>query len=143
MNGDPDLAAFFGNGSTSVNVPFNAALNPAQFTIEVWANDSGSYFGYYRAPLTSYAYGGSGVAFYGAPNNTWQFWSGNGTTWDVMSGPAVQADAWTHLAVTYDGTTKRFFVNGVQANSSTAAWPMSIELLWPSDCGSLWKASAR
>ena len=121
--GDPDTAALFGSGSTEVDVPFNAALNPAQFTIELWAKDNGANFGSYRAPLTSYAYApDAGVAFYGAPNNQWQFWSGTGSAWDVMSGPAVQSNAWTHLAATYDGTTKRFFVNGKQVNSSTAAF---------------------
>ena len=37
----------------------------------------------------------------------------NGTT-------AMVAGVWTHLAVTYDGTTLRMFVNGVQVRTQSA-----------------------
>ena len=44
----------------------------------------------------------------------------NGTDVEATNGPAVPLGVWTHLAVTYDGTTLRLYVNGV-LRSSTAA----------------------
>ena len=46
-------------------------------------------------------------------------------TWDdevdllVLGTGAVPTNAWTHLAATYDGSTLRFYVNGVQVGSKT------------------------
>jgi PKD repeat protein len=37
----------------------------------------------------------------------------------VAEGTALPANVWTHLAGTYDGTTLRLFINGVQTASST------------------------
>ena len=41
-------------------------------------------------------------------------------------GPAtLPAGAWTHLAVTYDGTTVRRFVNGTEVATKAAGGPMT------------------
>jgi hypothetical protein len=37
----------------------------------------------------------------------------------AVNGGAVTLNAWTHLVGTYDGTTVRFYVNGVQAGTAT------------------------
>ena len=39
----------------------------------------------------------------------------------VMAAPAVNAGEWLHLALTYDRSVVRFFVNGVEAGASPAA----------------------
>ena len=36
----------------------------------------------------------------------------------------MPVNTWTHLAATYDGTTLRFFVNGVQVASNAIAGPL-------------------
>lgn len=41
-----------------------------------------------------------------------------------VNGPALPANAWSHLTVTYDGTTLRLYVNGEQVATAPAAGPM-------------------
>lgn len=94
------------------------------FTIELWAKVTGGE-GTYRSPLTCRGISPlTGFMFYAEPANNWAFWTGTGdyTTWDVIRGPAVRRDAWDHLAATFDGTTKRFYVNGVEVGTSSTPY---------------------
>jgi hypothetical protein len=44
-----------------------------------------------------------------------------------VSGTAgVPLDSWTHLAATYDGTTQRLFVNGVQVATKAMTGPIKV-----------------
>jgi hypothetical protein len=125
---DTNTAANFSSAaSQKVDVPWSDVLNPPQFTVEVWARVTGNVVDY-RSPLTSRSDGPQrGYIFYAEPGNTWQFWSGKGDTsgWDTIPGPRVEVDKWTHLVATYDGTTKRFYVNTVEVGSSTAAFAVN------------------
>lgn len=110
-------------GSGYVETPFSAALNPTVFTVECWARATGG-AGSFRAAVSGRNDTGSqtqGYIFYAASSNTWQFWTGSGGSgvWDPINGPAVTLNAWVHLAGTYDGTTKRFYVNGTQVGTGT------------------------
>ncbi len=127
---DTNAAAHFSSdASQKVDVPWSDVLNPPVFSAEVWARVTGG-TGNYRSPLTSRADNPQrGYIFYAEPGDTWQFWSGQGDTsgWNSIPGPAVQTNQWTYLAATYDGTTKRFFVNGVQVGTSTTAFGINDE----------------
>jgi hypothetical protein len=122
ISGDIDTAAGFVTASqTKVEVPYSPGLNSVPFSAELWARVSGG--SGHRSPLTSRNdFPQQGYIFYADPSNQWQFWSGTGEQvgWDIISGPAVRNNAWTHLVATYDGEIKRFYVDGLQAGTSTA-----------------------
>jgi len=121
LKDDPDTAAGFDGATAKVEVPHTAALNGAHYTVECWAKVTGG-AGSHRSPLTSRADSPQrGYIFYATPDDTWQHWTGQGTSagWDIIAGPAVVYDAWTYLVATYDGTTRRFFVDGNEVGTST------------------------
>jgi large repetitive protein len=114
--GDPDTAVSFNGTTQYVSVPYSATLNPTTFSVEVWAKATGG-AGTYRGVIASRGYP-NGWVLYAGSNNTWQFWINNGTGMLMVSGGAVTLNAWTHLVGTFDGTTVRFYVNGVQVSSA-------------------------
>lgn len=109
-----------------VLVPANPALTPTQLTLEAWVNipaagqltiasrGDGDY-----GNITDYIFQlgddglGSGtlISFFGAGG------------WDVSSS-SIPLNTWTHVAVTYDGTNKQFYINGLL--NGTASRPGSL-----------------
>jgi hypothetical protein len=122
LAGDDNTAASFIQAAAAfVEVPWAAALNPPQFTFECWAKVTGGTG--HRSPMTSRGDPPQeGFIFYADPNNNWQFWSGTGAGWNALGNVPVQTDAWVHLAGTYDGTTKRFFVNGQEVGANQSVY---------------------
>jgi len=127
---DPDTAAgFLSEMRSKVDVPHAPALNPAAFTLELWARPTGIE-PVYRSALT--AREGDpprGYALYLGPGGEWQWWTGTGAEWDVLVGPALASGRWTHFVGTYDGRLKRLFVNGLEAGWSSA--PFAPNTLHP------------
>jgi hypothetical protein len=114
--------AFNFDGTVHVRVPDSAALKPKHLTAEAWVfptapSDS------YRAVLAKGSSMNTDDTWYlGLHNSTPQFWS-HGT--HLLECPfAIPLDEWTHLAITFDGTIKRLFVNGAQVGSSDVSAPL-------------------
>jgi hypothetical protein len=104
----------------AVDVPYSADLNPAAFTVSLWANPSTGGTSY-RSPLTSRDDAPQrGYIIYVEPGNTWQFWTGTGSGWNNTAGPAAQLDEWTHVAASFVNNQKVLYINGRQAAQSTA-----------------------
>ncbi|MDY0169155.1 MAG: LamG-like jellyroll fold domain-containing protein [Thermoguttaceae bacterium] len=124
LGNDIDTAASFDGSSSSVTVPYNAALNPASFTVEAWARADGGEDSY-RTVLSSRTSSGElhGFTLYANDANQWEFRVGTGATseWHTTGGPAVTPGEWVHLVGAYDaGTgTKTFYVDGLKVASES------------------------
>jgi hypothetical protein len=120
VSNDVNTAVRFDGVGAKSDIPWSAAINTTNFTIEFWARVTNAN-GNYRSPVTSRGDSPTrGFIFYATPANTWEFWTGTGVgvgTWQIMTGPAVTNGQWVHIAGTYDGAVKRFYVNGLQVGA--------------------------
>ena len=126
LMGDPQrVDGYFGGGlefdgdGDEVNVPFHEDLNQETFTISAWANvEPGS--ANHRAVISSRNVPSTGYIFYAEPQNTWEFWTGDGE-WRKTQGPAVKLGDWEHLAATFADGTQKFYVNGELEGETASA----------------------
>lgn len=121
--GDVNKSASF-NGAQAIDVPFDAALNTASFTVELWAMPTTVDGAGAQSPLYNRG---------AAEGDGWLFWANNVTTsWQfrtyestirttIDSTEPALPGVWTHLVGVYDGTTVHFYVNGVEQGTGTAA----------------------
>jgi autotransporter-associated beta strand protein len=119
-----DTSMYFYSGyQNKVVVPYSSNLNSVPFTIECWAQFSGSSsLTTYYSPVSSLAASGGdqGYLLYAAADSLWESWLGEGgTSWSFNQGTSVQPNAWTHLVATFDGTNNCIYVNGVLSQSKT------------------------
>lgn len=116
-------AAEFNGSSSTITVPYSAALNPGSFTVAMWANADST--GGFASAITSRDDNGAsvnGYIIYNDSTGRWNFWTGGGGpsgSWLQLRGPAVQVGSWTHLAISYDAgsQTMRLHVNGALERS--------------------------
>lgn len=115
--------AFSFNGTSGyVSVPDNATLEPASITVEAWVNLSlvGPTAMIVSKPV------GSGTAnsyqmYYQSGNLVAEISDGGGTRPKVLAPWAPSAGTWYHVAMTYDGTILKAFIDGAQAGGDTLA----------------------
>ena len=118
----PGLTSAAFNGSTS---KITTTYNPsgAAFSVEAWVNlnnlTQGSSPDIIANSVTSSANTGFVLQITGSQA---QFYVGNGTTNAnvLTSTGAIPATGWVYLVGTYDGTTVRLYVNGVQSGTGSA-----------------------
>ncbi len=114
-----------------VSVPYDAALNPLDFTIEFWAKVEGN-AGNWRAAISAFDFSGGdyrGIEIYASPDNQWEVWAGNRTYYSALAnGPAITPNQWTHVATTFQRSsgpdvngvytgTVRLYINGLLTTS--------------------------
>ncbi len=124
-----------GTGSPSVNggyvsVPFAATLNPAKFTVEALVNPAvigNGDINDYHAVVSSRNINPSPVETFGyilyLHGNDFEAWVGNDTiTWPdaVVTAGAVAGGGPYYLAMTYDGTTLKLYVNPTDTEAEIA-----------------------
>lgn len=114
VQNDADTAVTFDGTSGYVQVPHKSELNPGHFTVEALVKlDGGQNLD--RAVVSSRDIQGgnvSGYILYATAQNRWEAWVGDGTTgFKMLPGSGVTLGMTTFLAMTYDGTTLRLYVN--------------------------------
>jgi hypothetical protein len=118
-------AAVTYNGSTQyAELAYAAALNPAQWTIEIWCYPTAGAGSQRQAYVSFHFTGADPKGFYleAGSGNTWNAVVGDGALFQVITGPAVVLNVWTHLALSFDGTNATFYVNGANVGSLAVAY---------------------
>jgi hypothetical protein len=125
LNLDTNPAATFDGVNDYVTVPYTSALNPATFTLEAWAKPTGG-AGTWRTVAESYkAPGDWGYGIWASNVNNWQAWITNGAGGSTVLSAPLTLNSWAHLVETYDGTTLRFYVNGLLTGSATGSYAVN------------------
>jgi hypothetical protein len=116
-----------------LTVPIPASLQPAQFTAEAWVFPTAS------SPVrqTIIAQGDYSNSWdLAMTNNILEFWA-HGLNFPPGSEPsAIPSNEWTHLAITFDGFTKRLYVNGIEAASQDESRALDYGIGAPLTIGS-------
>ncbi len=116
------------NGSAQrVSIPFNAALNPNDFTIAAWVRVDAP-AGTARCVLNA----GNGFGLWVNATGQWQL-----RTSSNLSGTSVVQGQWTHVAATFRTTStsgstrtglRRLYVNGLKVAESTGSYTPNTSL---------------
>jgi len=114
----------YGAETSYVSVPYNPDLNPpGPFTTECWARVT-SWGSGNRCFLSSFQNYNAGWWFRQEAGTTprWLYVHNGGGIY--MAAGYITKNEWTHLVVTYDGTTVYFYANGTNMWSSTGTIPV-------------------
>ena len=138
--------------SQTVTTPWQAAINPNPFSVELWVKpDQASFFGYVGSSVhlaTSrsgwYLAQDNGGTFGHGDSFVIRLFNQNGTTQTItLWAPVLGAGVWHHLVLTYDGANAALYENGVLASGSGPAGfvanvDLQFSLGFRSDTGFPW-----
>jgi hypothetical protein len=129
--GDPQATCIEVDGGF-VSVPFDAELNPNEFSIEAWVHVGWSADSPPGVRIVMVSYDaadgvtkGFGLAV--GDDNIWKAQVGAGAGLTVANGPSVVFDTTNHLVLTYNGSELRFFLNGAESTSVVTDYEHSTE----------------
>ena len=114
-------ALVFNGSSDWVTVPDAASLDLTNgATVMAWVYPTA--LGNYRTIAMKETVGGAAYYIYSGPSDTAMGGGGFAGSYSEIAGGAVlPLNTWTHIAMTYNGTTIRVYRNGVQAATLTHA----------------------
>ena len=121
-NAAADRSFAVSDAGVSATVPASSGLTPPAFTVEAWVNPPYGATG--PATIVRQGAAGAGYALLLGADGKLQF-DLDGT---ILEAPAALADAtWTHVAATFDGTTMRLIVNGIDVADGAFAGPATYD----------------
>lgn len=127
--GPQEGALYFDGTNDYVEIPYSPDLNNPVFSVALWARVEGG-SGSYRAAIASRDVAGTpihGYLIYAGSDNKWQFWIGDGVSnYQKVTGTAVTTD-WIHLTATYDGSTMKFYNNGILVSSKSVSYQVNTQ----------------
>jgi len=133
--------AFTFNGSLHVRIPDAASLRPAAMTAEAWVYPTAQNFSHQAVIGRGSSTNDDNAWWMGIYNGKPRFWSKHANLgMTLLEAPsAIPLNQWTHLAISFDGATKRLYVNGAQVASQgglgalvydPAAVPVTVGADW-------------
>jgi hypothetical protein len=123
-----DALSFNGTGAF-VDLGSLGTFYQSGFTLEAWVKKSGSKKD--AAVLGSWTASGGPMIWVDHLAGDYQLTLGtSGLSGYLDSGATPVAGQWQHLAATYDGTTARFFVNGVEVANRAVSGSIGASDLW-------------
>jgi hypothetical protein len=131
--GHSGTALSFDGSTGQVRVPNSASLEPATVTVSAWVKQDGSP-GSFRYIVAKGATGciAASYGLYTGPDGGLQFYvsQARGTTYarSPDAGTGVWDGGWHDVVGSYDGSTIRLYVDGVQIGSGTS-YPGALEYL--------------
>ncbi len=115
---DYNKAASFNGTSSYIAVPDDAELNPTtNITVEAWVYPK-SYGTYGCGTILGKNWNSSYWFGFNCGGGTLRFYPRGGTRVDGIA--PIPLNKWTHVAASYDGTTTKLFINGIEDISSVA-----------------------
>ena len=112
-------SAFTFDGTLYVQIPDAVGLRPSELTVEAWVFPIVQTENHQTIIARGSSANNDDAWCLGIFNGRPRFWSNHsGSGMKLLELPStIPLDRWTHLAITFDGTTKRLYVNGVDVGS--------------------------
>ncbi|MBK7965244.1 MAG: hypothetical protein IPK10_08065 [Bacteroidetes bacterium] len=123
-----NLSLNFDGSNDEVIIPGRASLNMANFTVELWVKPTATKPAYQTIVLKEGASGNRNYGLFLNPNATsvhFSFLRADNVTFESYnSNSSLPLNVWSHVAMTYNGSAFRLYINGILdrsvAISSTA-----------------------
>ena len=109
-------AALFDGTADRIDLPALGTFYKAAFTLEAWVRKQGAKKDV--AVVGAWDSSGGPMIWVDYSSGRYKLTLGNSGTTYLDSGRAPAVDVWEHVAATYDGSTARFYVDGVEVASS-------------------------